>query len=230
MKKENTMSYKENYNIDEIGDQHLPTSLETPIRNDAFQLDDETKVEIIEDLFQQIMITLGLDLNDDSLKGTPRRVAKMYVKEIFSGLKPENKPLARAFENNYKYQGMVVEKNINFSSTCEHHFVPIIGHAHVAYIPNGKVIGLSKINRIVKYFAKRPQVQERMTKQILNELKEALNTENVAVIIEAKHFCVHSRGIEDNSNTTTTSEFSGKFLDIETRKELMAYVVNNLTK
>lgn len=224
------MSYKENIYIDEIGNQHILTSLETPIRHDAFQLDDDTKIEIIEDLFQQIMITLGLDLNDDSLKGTPHRVAKMYVKEIFSGLNPKNKPSARAFENNYKYHGMVVEKNINFASTCEHHFVPIIGHAHVAYIPNGKVIGLSKINRIVKYFAKRPQVQERMTKQILNELKEALNTENVAVVIEAKHFCVHSRGIEDNTSTTTTSEFSGKFLDIESRKEFMSYIVNNLMK
>ena len=224
------MSYKENYDFDSLGDEHIGTSLETPLRNDAFSLDDETKIQIIEDLFQQIMITLGLDLNDDSLKGTPHRVAKMYVQEIFSGLKPDNKPVARAFTNNYKYQGMVVEKNINFSSTCEHHFVPIIGHAHVAYIPNGNVIGLSKINRIVNYYAKRPQVQERMTKQILNELKSALNTDNVAVVIEAKHFCVHSRGIEDNTSTTTTSEFSGKFLDIETKKEFMGYVVNTLTK
>ena len=132
------MSYKENYDFDSLGDEHIGTSLETPLRNDAFSLDDETKIQIIEDLFQQIMITLGLDLNDDSLKGTPHRVAKMYVQEIFSGLKPDNKPVARAFTNNYKYQGMVVEKNINFSSTCEHHFVPIIGHAHVAYIPNSK--------------------------------------------------------------------------------------------
>lgn len=224
------MSYKEKYEIDNIGDQHIGTSLDTPLRNDAFKLDDDTKIEIIEDLFQQIMITLGLDLNDDSLKGTPHRVAKMYVQEIFSGLKPENKPDVRTFDNNYKYSGMVVEKNINFSSTCEHHFVPIIGHAHIAYIPNGKVVGLSKINRIVKYYAKRPQVQERMTIQILNELKSTLNTDNVAVIIEAKHFCVHSRGIEDNTSTTTTSEFSGKFLDIETKKEFMSYIGNNLNK
>ncbi len=216
--------------IDEMGDEHVATALETPLREDAFNLDDDTKVEIIEDLFGQIMITLGLDLNDDSLSGTPKRVAKMYVNEIFNGLKPENKPIARSFENKYKYKGMVVEKNINVTSTCEHHFVPIIGNAHVAYIPNGHVIGLSKMNRIVDYFARRPQVQERMNKQILNELKEVLGTEDVAVIIEAKHFCVHSRGIKDNSSSTVTSEFSGKFQDDHTRKELLAYISTSMMK
>lgn len=215
---------------EEIGEEHIATSLETPLREDAFDLDDDTKIEVIEDLFEQIMITMGLDLKDDSLKGTPHRVAKMYVKEIFSGLNPDNKPLLRSFENKYKYKGIVVEKNISFSSTCEHHFVPIIGSAHVAYIPNGNVIGLSKLNRIVDYFARRPQVQERMNKQILNELQEALGTQDVAVIIEAKHFCVHARGIRDINSTTTTSEFGGKFLDTETRKELMTYIGSKLIK
>ncbi len=212
---------------DNFGEEHVGTSIETPLREDAFHLDDDTKIEIIEDLFRQIMITLGLDLNDDSLKGTPYRVAKMYVKEIFSGLNPENKPHAKIFDNKYKYRGMVVEKNIGFSSTCEHHFVPIIGKAHIAYIPNGHVVGLSKLNRIVDYYARRPQVQERMNRQILNELKEALGTEDVAVAIDAKHFCVHSRGIKDISSTTVTSEFSGKFLDNELRKEFLLHVGSN---
>ncbi len=216
--------------INEIGDEHIATSLETPLREDAFNLDDDTKVEIIEDLFEQIMITLGLDMNDDSLSGTPHRVAKMYVNEIFNGLKPENKPVARSFENKYKYKGMVVEKNINVTSTCEHHFVPIIGHAHVAYIPNGHVIGLSKMNRIVDYYARRPQVQERMNKQILNELKEVLGTDDVAVIIEAKHFCVHSRGVKDNSSSTVTADFGGKFNNDDTRKELLAYIGTSFMK
>jgi GTP cyclohydrolase I len=214
----------------EIGEEHIATSIETPIREDAFDLDNETKIEEIEKLFERIMLTLGLDLSDDSLKGTPHRVAKMYVNEIFNGLDPVNKPVAKSFDNKYKYKGMVVEKSINVSSTCEHHFVPIIGKAHVAYIPNGHVIGLSKMNRIVDYYSRRPQVQERLNKQILNELKEALGTEDVAVVIEAKHFCVHSRGIKDTGSTTTTADYSGKFNDNETRKEFLHHINNDLLK
>ncbi len=223
-------TFNERLRIEDIGDSHLTSNLDTPLRPDAFDLDDDTKVEVIQDLFRQIMITLGLDLTDDSLKGTPYRVAKMYVKEIFSGLSPENKPEARSFENKYKYNQMLVEKNISFNSTCEHHFLPIIGKAHVAYIPNGKVVGLSKLNRIVDYFAKRPQVQERMTVQIVNELKDVLNTEHVAVVIEAKHLCVSVRGIEDETSTTVTSEFSGSFHDHEVRRELFNYINMELKK
>jgi GTP cyclohydrolase I len=193
-------------NIDIIGDNHLGTSIDTPLREDAFLLSDEDKVEIIEGHFKHIMLTLGLDLNDDSLKGTPNRVAKMYVKEIFSGLNPKNKPKISVFDNKYNYNQMLVEKNINLNSSCEHHFLPIMGKAHVAYIPTGKVIGLSKINRIVDFYAKRPQVQERMTVQIAYELKKILDTEDVAVVIEAKHMCVSSRGIQDESSTTLTAE------------------------
>ena len=170
------------------------------------------------------METLGLDLNDDSLMGTPHRVAKMYVDEIFNGLNPKNKPKIALFENKYQYNEMLVEKNITFYSNCEHHFVPIIGKAHVSYISSGKVIGLSKINRIVEYFAKRPQVQERLTNQIGNELKEILETEDVAVIIDAKHLCVSSRGIKDDTSTTTTSYYSGKFKNKSTKKELHHYL------
>lgn len=218
------MRVHEEHNIDEIGDEHIATSIETPLREDAFKLDDETKIEVIEKHFEEIMITLGLDLDDDSLKGTPHRVAKMYVNEIFSGLNPENKPQASIFENKYKYKGIVVEKDISFTSTCEHHFQPITGSVHVAYYPNGHVIGLSKINRIVDYYARRPQVQERMTRQILNELKEILGTEDVAVIVDAKHFCVHARGIKDIKSTTLTAEYSGKFLNESTKKEMLEYI------
>jgi len=170
------------------------------------------------------MQILGLDLNDDSLKGTPNRVAKMYVKELFKGLNPKNKPEAKLFDNKYNYKNMLVEKNISFHSVCEHHFVPIIGKAHVAYIPNNEVVGLSKLNRIVRYFAQRPQVQERMTIQIANMLKEVLNTQDVAVIIEADHLCVAMRGVQDITSSTITSEFSGKFQDAKTREELLNYI------
>jgi GTP cyclohydrolase I len=197
---------------DEIGDDHMYTGIDTPLRKDAFELSDKEKMDKIAYHFGEIMHTLGLDLTDDSLKGTPQRVAKMYVQEIFSGLNPANKPKIALFDNKYKYQQMLVEKDISFYSNCEHHFVPIIGKAHVAYIAKDKVIGLSKLNRIVQHFAKRPQVQERMTMQIAEELKQALQTEHVAVIIEAKHLCVSSRGVNDDTSSTVTSFYGGKFL------------------
>ncbi len=210
--------------IDEMGDEHISTSIETPLRKDAFELSDAEKIAQIEHHFGKIMDILGLDRNDDSLKGTPRRVAKMYVQEIFSGLNPENFPDVKLFENKYQYNQMLVEKNITFYSNCEHHFVPIIGKAHVAYISSGKVIGLSKINRIVQYYAKRPQVQERLTMQITNALKEILETEDVAVIIDATHLCVSSRGVQDISSATVTSQFSGKFQNEQTKAELLKYI------
>lgn len=211
-------------NIDEIGDEHIGTSDETPMHKHAFDLSDEAKIEKIASHFSEIMNTLGLDLTDDSLSGTPHRVAKMYVKEIFSGLNPANRPDIKLFENKYKYNEMLVEKDITFFSNCEHHFVPIIGKAHVAYISNGKVIGLSKINRIVQYYAKRPQVQERLTVQIANDLRKALQTEDVAVVIDAAHLCVSSRGIQDVNSRTVTSQFHGKFKDNDTRHEFFKYL------
>jgi GTP cyclohydrolase I len=201
------------FSFEEIGDDHLYTGLKTPMKLDAFKLSDEEKKEKISHLFSEIMDVIGLDLTDDSLKGTPKRVAKMYIDEIFSGLNPANKPKVALFENKYQYNQMLVDKNITFYSNCEHHFVPIIGKAHVAYISSGKVIGLSKLNRIVQYYAKRPQVQERLTNQIAEELKIILNTEDIAVIIDAKHLCVSSRGIKDDTSTTVTSYFGGKFQD-----------------
>jgi GTP cyclohydrolase I len=214
-------------NHDAVGDAHASFSLETPLRADAFKLDDDLKIELIEKHFKEIMLILGLDLNDDSLQGTPHRVAKMYVKEIFSGLNPANAPEVKLFENRYQYKNMLVEKSISFHSLCEHHFVPIIGKAHVAYIPNGRVVGLSKLNRIVRYFARRPQVQERMTIQIANMLKETLGTNDVAVLIEADHLCVASRGVQDITSNTVTSEYSGKFLDVKTREEFLKYITLN---
>lgn len=210
--------------IDIIGDNHVGTSIDTPMRKDAFAISDEIKQEIIQEHFAKIMQTLGLDLTDDSLSGTPRRLAKMYVKEIFSGLNPRNKPSISVFDNKFQYGHMLVEKHINLNSTCEHHFLPIVGKAHVAYVSSGKVIGLSKINRIVDHFARRPQVQERLTVQIAAELKKILNTEDVAVVIEAKHMCVSSRGIEDESSTTLTAEYSGTFKDDKVREEFLRYI------
>jgi GTP cyclohydrolase I len=210
--------------IEVIGDEHVGTSHDTPLRPDAFEKDDELKIELIEKHFKEIMQILGLDLNDDSLKGTPHRVAKMYVKEIFSGLNPDNKPKAKLFENKYNYDEMLVEKDITFYSNCEHHFVPIIGKAHVAYISSGYVIGLSKINRIVQYFAKRPQVQERLNVQILNELKQALKTEDVAVVLDAAHLCVASRGVNDVNSRTVTAQYSGKFKEESTKLEFLKYI------
>ena len=196
---------------DEMGDDHMSANLETPLRADAFELSAEEKVEKIEADFRNIMETLGLDLTDDSLKGTPKRVAKMFVKEIFGGLLPERKPGMSTFENKYNYNQMLVEKDIVVYSTCEHHFLPIVGRAHVGYISKGKVIGLSKMNRIVEYYAKRPQVQERLTMQIVKAMQEALGTDDVACIIDAKHLCVNSRGIKDIESSTVTAEYGGAF-------------------
>jgi GTP cyclohydrolase I len=208
------------FSFEEIGDDHLFTGLETPMKPDAFKISDEEKKEKISILFEEIMNVMGLDLTDDSLKGTPKRVAKMYIDEIFSGLNPANKPKVALFDNKYQYNQMLVEKNITFYSNCEHHFVPIIGKAHVAYISSGKVIGLSKLNRIVQYYAKRPQVQERLTNQIAEELKGILETDDVAVIIDAKHLCVSSRGVKDDTSSTVTSYFGGKFNTQEKIAEL----------
>jgi GTP cyclohydrolase I len=215
------------HSVEEIGDNHLFTSLDTPMKEGAFDMTDEEKKYKIAGHFAEIMDILGLDLNDDSLKGTPDRVAKMYVEEIFSGLNPANKPKVALFDNKYQYNQMLVEKNITLYSNCEHHFVPIMGVAHVAYISSGKVIGLSKLNRIVQYYAKRPQVQERLNNQIANELKEILETEDVAVIIDAKHLCVSSRGVEDNTSSTVTSYYGGKFNNPEKIRELQTYIYND---
>jgi len=208
----------------EIGDDHLFTGLETPMKKDAFKVSDQEKKKKIAVLFEEIMDVLGLDLTDDSLKGTPERVAKMYIDEIFSGLNPKNKPKVALFENKYRYNQMLVEKDITFYSNCEHHFVPIIGKAHVAYISSGKVIGLSKLNRIVQYYAKRPQVQERLTNQIAEELKGILGTEDVAVIIDAKHLCVSSRGIKDDTSATVTAFYGGTFNTSAKIAELQNYL------
>lgn len=210
--------------FESLGDDHIGTSSETPIRIDAFKLSNDEKIDIIKDDVRHIMETLGLDLTDDSLSGTPLRVAKMFVKEVFGGLNPDKKPSASTFLNKYKYGEMLVEKNINVYSTCEHHLLPIVGKAHVAYISNGTVVGLSKMNRIVDYFAKRPQVQERLTIQIVKELQKVLNTQDVACIIDAKHLCVNSRGIRDIDCSTVTSEFGGKFKEMETRREFLDYI------
>lgn len=209
---------------EEPNDEHVGSSVDTPMRPDAFDTPDEKKIEIIAGHFRSIMETLGLDLNDDSLNGTPMRVAKMYVKEVFSGLNPENKPKATLFENKFKYNEMIVEKDITFYSHCEHHFVPIYGKAHVAYISSGKVIGLSKMNRIVQYYAKRPQVQERLTMQVGEELKKILNTEDVAVAMDANHLCVSSRGVADVNSKTGTAFFSGKFNQDITKSEFLNYI------
>ena len=210
---------------EEFGEDHVQTSDVTPIREDAFEKSDEEKISIIKKNIREIMHTLGLDLNDDSLMGTPARVARMFVKEIFSGLKPELKPKSSTFENKYNYGEMLVEKNINVYSTCEHHLLPIVGKAHVAYISSGTVIGLSKINRIVEYYSKRPQVQERLTKQIVSELQKVLKTEDIACVIDAKHLCVNSRGIKDVDSSTITSEFGGKFkYDQTTKDEFLKYI------
>ena len=214
------------FSIEEIGDDHLFTSLETPMKANAFDMSSEEKKERISILFSEIMDVLGLDLTDDSLKGTPDRVAKMYVEEIFSGLDPENKPKVALFDNKYQYNQMLVEKNITFYSNCEHHFVPIIGKAHIAYKSSGKVIGLSKLNRIVQYYAKRPQVQERLTNQIANELKTVLETDDVAVIIDAKHLCVSSRGVKDDTSATVTTYYGGEFNTPAKIAELQNYLNN----
>ena len=211
-------------NFEETDDHTCTAVLETPLRTDAFKIDDELKIELIEKNFREIMNVLGLDLSDDSLKDTPKRVAKMYVKEFFSGLNPDNRPSITLFENKYKFNQMIVERDITLYSTCEHHFVPIIGKAHIGYFSSGKVIGLSKLNRIVQYYAKRPQVQERLTMQIAADLKEMLQTEDVAVLIDADHLCVSSRGIQDVNSSTVTSSYNGRFINPETRNEFFNYV------
>lgn len=211
-------------NIDLIGDNHISTSTDTPMKENAFELSNDEKINRIELDVEHIMETLGLDLNDDSLSGTPKRVAKMFVNELFSGLDPKNKPKASTFENKYKYGEMLVEKNITLYSTCEHHLLPIVGRAHVAYISNGTVVGLSKMNRIVEYYANRPQVQERLTIQIVRELQKVLNTKDVACVIDAKHLCVNSRGIKDIESSTVTSEFGGQFKNKDVRREFLDYI------
>ena len=210
--------------IELIGDDHVETSLETPLRDDAFAMDDNQKIELIQNHFSEIMNILGLDLNDDSLSGTPYRVAKMYVKEIFSGLNPKNKPDTKLFENKYQYNKMLIEKNITLYSYCEHHFLPIIGKVHVAYFSSGKVVGLSKINRLVQYYASRPQVQERLTNQIADGLREALQSDDIAVIIDAEHLCVRSRGIKDTNSNTITASYSGKFQDEKNQMKFISLI------
>ena len=210
--------------IDEIGEDHVGTSAKTPLRADAFDISDEEKIEKIQESVKDILHTLGMDLEDDSIQGTPKRVAKAFVNELFMGLNPKNKPKASTFNNNYKYGEMLVEKNIVVYSTCEHHLLPIIGRAHVAYISKGKVIGLSKMNRIVEYFAKRPQVQERLTMQVVQAMQEALGTQDVACVIDAKHLCVNSRGIKDIESSTVTAEFGGKFKEQATKSEFLDYI------
>jgi|TARA_B100000795_G_scaffold113488_1_gene84128 GTP cyclohydrolase I len=212
--------------LDLIGDDHVSSSADTPIRDDAFNISDEEKIKSIEKDVFKILETLGMDLTDDSLKGTPKRVAKMFVNEIFGGLKPENLPKSSTFENKYNYQEMLVEKNITVYSTCEHHLLPIVGKAHVAYFSKGTVIGLSKMNRIVEYFSKRPQVQERLTIQIVRALQKALDTKNVACVIDAKHLCVNSRGIKDIDSSTVTAEFGGKFKEKDVKREFLDYIRN----
>ena len=204
-----------------IGDSHQMTNAETPLRHDAFEKSDAEKMMAIESHFFKIMEELGLDMNDDSLKGTPHRVAKMFIKEIFSGLDPANKPKMSVFDNLYHYDKMLVEANISFNSTCEHHFLPIMGKAHIGYVSSGKVIGLSKLNRIVDYYSRRPQVQERLIMQIFNELKVVLKTDNVIVVMEAKHLCVSSRGIKDDSSFTSTIQYGGIFNEKENRNDFL---------
>ena len=210
--------------FDETENDHLSSSSETPMRKDAFKLSDEEKIEQIQSSVYNIMETLGLDLTDDSLSGTPKRVAKMFVKEIFGGLNPNKKPNASTFENKYKYGEMLVEKNITLYSTCEHHLLPIVGKAHIAYISTGNVVGLSKMNRIVDYYAKRPQVQERLTIQVVKELQKVLETDDVACVIDAKHLCVNSRGIRDIDSSTVTAEYGGKFKEESVKREFLDYI------
>jgi len=213
----NTLIEKEIYEL--IGDNHQMTSAETPLRPDAFDKSDADKMQTIEKHFHIIMEEMGLDMTDDSLQGTPHRVAKMFIQEIFSGLNPANKPKISVFDNSYNYDKMLVEANISFNSTCEHHFLPIVGKAHIGYVSSGKVIGLSKLNRIVDYYSRRPQVQERLIMQIYNELKTVLETDNVIVVMEATHLCVSSRGIKDKSSYTSTIQYGGIFNEKENRND-----------
>ena len=210
----NAVEKMEKEQLELIGDNHISTNVETPLRKDAFVKSDQQKIEAIQKYFAKIMEELGLDLTDDSLSGTPYRFAKMYVKELFYGLDPSKKPKISTFNNKYGYKKMLIEQNITIDSACEHHFLPIVGHAHIAYVPNKKVIGLSKINRLVDYYSHRPQVQERLCLQILKDLQQSLETDDIIVVINAKHLCVSSRGIKDKNSFTTTTEYGGVFEDI----------------
>ena len=207
-----------------IDQDHKNFSIETPLRDDAFEISDDEKISIIQKNVKKILETLGMDMTDDSLKGTPKRVAKAYVKELFAGLDPKNLPTSSTFENKYQYGEMLVEKNITVFSTCEHHLLPIYGKAHVAYFAKDRVVGLSKMNRIVDYYARRPQVQERLNIQIVKALQEILKTNDVACIIDAKHMCVNSRGIRHIDCSTVTGEFGGKFKDKLTKREFLDYI------
>jgi GTP cyclohydrolase I len=218
----NTPIEKELFEL--IGDNHQMTSADTPLRPDAFIKSDKQKMDAIEKHFHCIMEEMGMDMTDDSLKGTPHRVAKMFIQEIFSGLNPANKPKISVFDNSYKYDKMLVEADISFNSTCEHHFLPIIGKTHIGYVSSGKVIGLSKLNRIVDYYSRRPQVQERLIMQIFNELKTVLETDNVMVVMEAKHLCVSSRGIQDESSYTSTIQYGGIFNEKENRNDFFSLI------
>ena len=218
----NTSIEKELFEM--IGDNHQMTSAETPLRADAFEKSDKEKMATIENHFYHIMEEMGLDMTDDSLRGTPHRVSKMFIQEIFSGLNPANKPKIAVFDNSYNYDKMLVEADISFNSTCEHHFLPIIGKAHIGYVSSGKVIGLSKLNRIVDYYSRRPQVQERLIMQIFNELKSVLETEDVIVVMEAKHLCVSSRGINDESSFTSTIQYGGIFNEKENRNDFFSLI------
>ena len=220
-----TILEKEIYEL--IGDNHQMTSAETPLRSDAFDKSEAEKMATIEKHFHIIMEEMGLDMNDDSLQGTPHRVAKMFIQEIFSGLNPDNKPKISVFDNSYNYDKMLVEANISFNSTCEHHFLPIVGKAHIGYVSSGKVIGLSKLNRIVDYYSRRPQVQERLIMQIFNELKTVLDTDNVIVVMEATHLCVSSRGIKDESSYTSTIQYGGVFNQKENRNDFFNLIQQN---
>jgi len=214
--------------VEILGNNHIGTRTKTPLRKDAFVKSENEKIEKIQEHFKNIMLVLGLDLTDDSLSGTPYRVAKMYVKELFYGLNPENKPKLSTFKNKYGYKKMLVEQNINIDSSCEHHFLPIIGYAHVAYLPKDKVVGLSKINRLVDYYAHRPQVQERLCLQILKDLQKTLETDDVIVMISARHLCVSLRVIKDKNSFTTTIEYGGCFDDITNRKEFFNCIQNQI--
>ena len=207
-----------------IDEEHKNFSIETPLRDDAFEISDDEKISIIQKNVKEILETLGMDMTDDSLNGTPKRVAKAYVKELFGGLNPKNLPTSSTFENKYQYGEMLVEKNITVFSTCEHHLLPIYGKAHVAYFANDRVVGLSKMNRIVDYYARRPQVQERLNIQIVKALQRILKTNDVACIIDAKHMCVNSRGIRHIDCSTVTGEFGGKFKDKLTKREFLDYI------
>ena len=224
----NAVEKMEKEQLELIGDNHISTNVETPLRHDAFVKSDQQKIEAIQKYFAKIMEELGLDLTDDSLSGTPYRFAKMYVKELFYGLDPSKKPKISTFNNKYGYKKMLIEQNITIDSACEHHFLPIVGHAHIAYVPNKKVIGLSKINRLVDYYSHRPQVQERLCLQILKDLQQSLETDDIIVVINAKHLCVSSRGIKDKNSFTTTTEYGGVFEDINYRNEFFGSLSSKL--